>query len=90
MYLPSVLNFYNLGVAMKDKMCRNDKVNGTLGMERRFGNELPKSEFNLGHIKFAFSSAVYHIRREADHSHPSKTEEKTEWIHTSTRFHIGI
>jgi hypothetical protein len=90
MYLPSVLQFYNLRVAVRVKMCTIDTVNGTLGMERGFGNELPGPEFNLGHIKFSFSSAVYHIRREADHSHPSKTEEKNEWIHTSTHFHIGI
>jgi hypothetical protein len=43
---------------MRDKMCRNGTVNGTLGMERGFGNELPRSEFNLGQIKFALSSGL--------------------------------
>jgi hypothetical protein len=59
-------------------------------MERGFGNELPGSEFDLGYNKFAISSGVQHTRREAYHSHPSKTEEKNEWIYTSTHFHIGI
>jgi hypothetical protein len=90
MYLRSGLKFYNRRVAVRVKMYRIDTVNGTLGMEGWFGNELPESEFNLGYIKFAFSSGVQHTRREADHSHTSKTEEKNEWFHTSTHFHIGI
>jgi hypothetical protein len=78
MYLPYVLKFYNLSVAVRVKMFRIDTVNGTLGVERWFGNELTGPEFNLGYIKFALSSGVQHMRSEADHSHSSKTEEKNE------------
>jgi hypothetical protein len=90
MHLLSVINFYNLRVAVRVKMCRIDTVNGTLGMKRGFGNELPGSEFSLNYKKIALSSGLQHTTREADHSHPSKTKEKIEWIHTSTHFNIGI
>jgi hypothetical protein len=89
MYLLSVITFYNLRVAVRVKMCSIDTVNGTLGMERGFGNKLPRSEFNLKYNKFALSSGLQHTTREADHSQPSKTKEKNEWIHTSTHFNMG-
>jgi len=44
-----------------------------------------------GTSNFPFPRAwVQHTRREADHSPPSQTEEKNEWNHISTHFHIGI
>ena len=41
-----VLNFYNFRMEVRVKMCEIDTVNGTLGMEGGFENELPGSEFN--------------------------------------------
>jgi len=47
-------------------------------MEWEFGNELTGSEFNLGYIKFSLFSSVQHTRREADHSTPTRAEDKNE------------
>jgi hypothetical protein len=63
-------------MAVRIKMCVVDTVNGTLGMEWGVGNELTGSEFFLGYIKFALSSWVQQTRREADHSPPSRAEDK--------------
>ena len=41
-----VLKFYNFRMEVRVKMCGNNTVNGTLGMEGGFENELPGSEFN--------------------------------------------
>jgi len=90
MYLPFVLKFYNLRMAVRVKICATDTINGTLGIEWRFGNELTGSGFSLGYIEFALSSGVQHRIREVDHSSPSKTEEKNEWNHTSTHFHTAV
>ena len=49
-----ILKFYHFGMAVRIKMCEIDTVNGTLGLERGFVNELPGPEFILGYIKFAF------------------------------------
>jgi hypothetical protein len=49
MYVPCV-KFYNLRLSVGVKMCGIGTVNGTLGKERRFGNELRGSEFKLVYI----------------------------------------
>ena len=79
MYLPFVLKFYNFRMAVRIKMCGIDTVNGTLGMEWGVGSEVTGSEFNLRYIKFALSSRVQHRIREADHSLPSRAEDKNGW-----------
>ena len=55
-------------------------VNGTLGMGWGGGaNELTGSEFNSRYFKFALTSGVQHSIREADHSTPSRAEDKNGW-----------
>ena len=39
-----VLKLYNFRTAVSIKMCEIGTVNGTLGIKRGFGNELPGSE----------------------------------------------
>jgi len=71
--------FYNFRMAVRVKMCVIDTVNGTFGKELGFENELIGSELNSPYIKFAFSSWVQHRIREADHSPPSRAEDKNGW-----------
>jgi len=75
----SVRRFYTLRKAVRVKMCRAHTVNSTVGMGYGFGNELNGSEFNFRYIKFASSSWVKHPRDEADHSTPSRAEDKNMW-----------
>ena len=42
-------------------------------------NELTGSEFNSRYFKFALTSGVQHSIREADHSTPSRAEDKNGW-----------
>jgi hypothetical protein len=65
-------------MAVRVKMCGIDT--DALGIEWGVGSELPGSEFNLGYIRFALSSWVQYTRREAEHSPPSRAEDKNEWI----------
>jgi len=67
-------------MAVRIKMCGIDTLNGTMGMEWGVGNELTRSEFKLGYIKFALSSWVQHTRRAAEHSPSSRAEDKNGWI----------
>jgi hypothetical protein len=65
-------------MAVRVKMCGIDT--DALGMEWGLGNELTGSELNLGYIGFALYSWLKHPRREADHSLPSRTDDKNGWI----------